>query len=120
MAFKLMRHFTLFSLCLCLLASCVSDEANRYYSTEHYPARDPSTVEILKSRPPRPFTVIADFQGRGQTASGLQRRAAKIGADAVIVTFVGGWVSTQTKWADDDPYADTSSRSLGTAIRYKK
>ena len=35
--------------------------------------------------------VIADFQSRGENAKAMQKKAAKIGADAVIVVYLGGY-----------------------------
>src|SRR2546426_342003 len=79
--------FTLFC------SACAVDVANRYYAAERYPERSPKSVEILSHAPSRPFMVIADFQSRGESAEALRRRAAKIGADAIIVTRIGGLYS---------------------------
>lgn len=101
------------------LMGCASDVANRYYSQEKYPAKMTSDVEVLYSAPSRPYLVIADFQGRGESVSDLQEQAAQIGADAVLVAKLGGFASLHTNWAGDDPYAGSYSHIVGTAIKYK-
>ena len=81
-----MKPAKLALLLVLLMAGCASDVANRYYGTAHYPPKPQSQVEILQRTPSRPFTVIADFQSRGETPEDLQLKASEIGADAVIVT----------------------------------
>ena len=102
-----------------LVMSCATDVANRYYAAEKYPAKDPREVELLFSRPKREFVVIADFQSRGDTGESMRRRAAEIGADAVIVTTLGGQYSFSDEWVNNDSMQNTSSRIIGTALRYK-
>ena len=107
-------------LLICILAAgCASDVANRYYSNMRYPAKDPKEVQLLTKKPARDFIVIADFQSRGESAKALQKKAALIGADAVIVTLLGGYASTSSEWAGDDPFSNTYSRIIGTAIKFK-
>ncbi len=101
------------------LMGCASDVANRYYGQEKYPAKATSEVEVLYSAPSRPYLVIADLQGRGETVSDLQEQAAQIGADAVLVAKLGGFASRHTNWAGEDPYADSYSHIVGTAIKYR-
>lgn len=101
------------------LVSCTTDEANRYYSPVRYPERAPNEVAILSSRPSREFIVIADFQSRGGTATAMQKKAAKIGGDAVIVVFLGGYYSLNDQWANSDSQNDSFSRITATAIKYK-
>ncbi len=101
-----------------LFAGCATDVANRYYSDVHYPSRPVEEVEILKKEPSRPYTVIADFQARGETAQDMRRLAAKIGADAVIVTFLGGFYNSGDQWAGLDSQNQTYSRIVGTALKY--
>jgi len=100
-------------------SSCVSDEANRYYLSERFPVKKPSEVAVLFSKPKRDFIVIADFQSRGDTAQAMQKKAAKIGADAVIVTFLGGYYDMRSQWASEDSQADSYSRVVATAVKYK-
>ena len=101
------------------LGSCATDEANRYYSPVRYPEKAPSEVAILTSRPNRDFIVIADFQSRGENAKAMQKKAAKIGADAVIVVALGGYYDLNDKWANSDSQRDSFSRIAATAIKYK-
>lgn len=49
----------------------------------------------------------------------MQRKAAKIGADAVIVVFLGGFYSLNDRWANADSQRDSFSRITATAIKYK-
>ncbi len=104
---------------LLVLPSCATDEANRYYSAVRYPEKDPSEVAVLSSRPSRDFIVIADFQSRGENAKAMQRKAAKIGADAVIVVPLGGYYDLSDQWANADSQHGSSSRITATAIKYK-
>jgi hypothetical protein len=101
-----------------LISGCVTDVANRYYAKESFPPKDVSEVEILTSPPTRAHEVIADFQSRGETPSDMQRKAAAIGADAVIVQLLGGQVLESATWAGTASN-NTYSRITGTAIRYR-
>ena len=101
------------------LVGCATDIANRYYASEQYPPKTKEEVLILNSKPTRAFIVIADFQSRGETASDLQAKAAKIGADAVIVSHVGGLYSRSEEWASKDRYkGEFYDHILGTAIKF--
>ena len=103
---------------LLLVCSCASDVANRYYAAEHYPAKKTREVEVLFKNPVRPYNVIADFQAHDAGVVTMRRQAAKIGADAVIVSLLGGRFSGE--WADEKNWSnETYSRVTGTAIRYK-
>ena len=116
---KIIRNYIgLFAVAL-LLGSCVSDVANRYYGTEQYAAKDPKEVEILWQCPKREFIVIADFQSRGESPEDMRKRAAKIGADAVIVAILGGLYDRNEEWAGIDRQSGTYTRITGTAIKYK-
>jgi len=112
-----MKYVTL--LFALLLAGCASDVANRYYVKERFAARPVTEVELLYERPAREFIVIADFQSRGETPEALRKKAAAIGADAVIVSTLGGQYRIADQWADEDSRKHTYSRITGTAIRYK-
>lgn len=101
-----------------ICAGCETDVANRYYSDVKYPARPVQEVEVLKTAPSRPYTVIADFQARGETAKDMQLLAAKIGADAVIVTYLGGYYYSGDQWAGHDSQNQSYSRIVGTALKY--
>ncbi|MBT5548969.1 MAG: hypothetical protein HOJ79_00685 [Nitrospina sp.] len=100
-------------------AGCATDVANRYYASEQYPPKNKAEVLILDSKPTRAFIVIADFQSRGETPSDLQEKAAKIGADAVIVSHIGGVYSRSEEWASKDRYqGEFHDHILGTAIKF--
>ena len=105
---------------VCFLAGCVAGEANRYYLKERLPAKKISEVEVLRGEPKKDYVVIADFQASQASFKHMQRRAAEIGADAVIVTPAGGRYSESEIWAEDDRYSDTYTRLIATAIKYKK
>jgi hypothetical protein len=100
-------------------SSCATDVANRYYASEKFPEKDPSEVQILSSRPKQKFEVIADFQSRNESQESIQKRAAKIGADAVIITNLGGIYSFSEEWVNQDSQNGTGSRMIGTAIIFK-
>lgn len=113
----LMKNVSLFLVAL-ILCSCAQDVANRYYSTQRYPERSPRSVELLFHAPSRPFTVIADLQSRGESPNGMRKRAAQIGADAVIVTPLGGFYKRADEWANADSMSNSYSRLVGSAIKY--
>ena len=100
-------------------AGCASDVANRYYGTKTYSPVPQSQVAILRVKPARDFIVIADFQSRGETPEDMQKKAAQIGADAVLVTLLGGKYDQGDQWASQDSMSNTYSRIVGTAIKYK-
>jgi len=113
-----MKKFIVFLFICLFLAGCAAGEANRYYLKEKLPAKNIKEVEVLKEAPTRPYIVIADFQAFA-TVKHLQKRAAEIGADAVIVTLTGGSYSQSEIWAGNDRYSNTYTRLIGTAIKYK-
>jgi len=100
------------------LAGCAHDQANRYYGSQKYLPVSVDEVELLRSKPNRPFEVIADFQSRNESPKSIKRKAADIGAHAVIVTKLGGDYLTTDQWADQDTMRQTYTRIVGTAIRY--
>lgn len=115
---KLIKGF-LCGVGLIFLSSCASDVANRYYSAERYPPRNYKEVETLQENPTRPFEVIADFQARGASPKNMRKRAAKIGADAVIIQTLGGKYDMGDQWAGEDSQNKSYSRITATAIKYK-
>ena len=119
--FMIIRKLPILSLLVLasLLVGCATDVANRYYATEKYPAKDQKEVDLLWRRPSREFTVIADFQSRGESPEAVRKKAAKIGADAVIISILGGLYDTKEEWAGEDSQSSTYSRITGTAIKYK-
>jgi hypothetical protein len=117
---RLRRHATLAVLVVLALAACATDVANRYYGTVKYPPREPRDVEILWRAPTRDYVVIADFQSRGETPQAMREKAAKIGADAVIISVLGGYYSLSEEWAAADRYSESYSRITGTALKYRQ
>ncbi len=102
------------------LMSCANDVANRYYAAEKYPPKKAEDVEILTSKPARKFIVLADFQSRGESNDSYAKRAAAIGADAIIVTSLGGYYSLNEEDAGKDRYKDKyHSRRVATVIKYQ-
>jgi len=97
------------------LGSCVSDQAHRLYIDEPLPRKDPTEVLILFHKPDRPYKVIADLQARNASPAYMQRKAAEIGADAVLCAYFGGRRNFADEWADKDT-SKTYSRLAGTAI----
>jgi hypothetical protein len=118
---RYLRTIAMFIVVIFLLSvvGCVSDEANRYYLQETLPAKKTSEVEVLKTAPTKPYIVVADFQAVNASPEYMRKRAAEIGADAVIIVPVGGWYSRNEVWAGKDRHSDSYSRLLGTAIKYK-
>lgn len=102
-----------------LFSSCAQDVANRYYSQKRYPAKPQNEVLLLAKAPSRAYEVIADFQSRNEGPPAMQKKAAEIGADAVIVTTLGGLYQLSDEWASRDSQSKTYSRIIGTAIIYK-
>jgi hypothetical protein len=114
------RFQSLMLCCFFLLAGCTTDEANRYYLAEKLPEKKTSEVEVLREAPAQPHEVIGEFQANNASANFMRKRAAKIGADAVIVIPAGGWYSQGETWAGSDKYSNSYTRLIGIAIRYKK
>ena len=103
-----------------VFSGCAQDVANRYYASERYPAKDVNDVNLLYSAPSREFTVIADFQSRNESPQGMRIRAAKIGADAIIITPSGGSYRLNEQWAGNDSMSHSYSRLVGSVIKYRK
>jgi hypothetical protein len=97
---------------------CMSDEANRCYFEGKFPPKKVSEVQVLREAPQKPYTVIADFQANNASINHMQKRAAEVGADAVIVVPVGGNYSRDEVWAGKDRFSDSYRRLIGTAIKY--
>lgn len=86
-------------LTVCLtLAGCatVQIKSFRYLGAPDVPPTDPSQVQILESRPVRPFTrlgrITAVPEGdvdNEKIEAALRKEAAKMGADAVVVGYQG-------------------------------
>ncbi len=103
---------------LFVVVGCATDVANRLYIK--LPPVGIESVELLTDKPNRAFDVVADFQSRGESPNDLRRKAAEVGADAVIVSLLGGYVSTSNEWAaSKDMWSKSYTRITGTAIKYK-
>jgi hypothetical protein len=113
-------RFSLIAGMIIALSACATDVANRYYASTTYPPSQPEQVEVLRQAPSRPYEVIADFQSRGDSVKAVRNKAAKIGADAVIISTLGGYYERAEEWASSDAQSNTYSRICGTAIRYKQ
>lgn len=104
---------------LVFCVSCATDVANRYYGTAHYPPKAAAEVALLSSAPSRQYIVIADFQSRNESPESVRRKAAEIGADAIIVTTLGGRYEKSEEWATQNQDTGMYTRIVGTAIKYK-
>ena len=112
-------YYYILALIMLSLTACVTDEANRYYASEKYSPKASGEVEILYGRPARKFDVMAEFQSRGESTESFRKKAALIGADAVIIRNLGGYVSLGSEWAGEDPNSGSHSRRVAIAIKYK-
>lgn len=112
-----MKTIAAFFVSVSLLTGCAYDVASRYYASENYAPKKSTEVEILWKSPQRKYVVIADFQSRGESPEDMRTKAAKIGADAVIVQLLGG-VATFDEFPSLDKQNNSYSRITGTAIRY--
>ena len=115
---KKLQIVSIFVFLFCVIG-CVSDEANRYYLKEKLPPKNVKDVEVLREKPQRPYIVVADFQAVNASFRYMQKRAAEIGADAVIVVPAGGWYSQNEVWAGKDEHSSSYTRLIGTAIKYE-
>lgn len=89
----------LMTLCLIILASCESTTVVGHT----YPAVPVDSVKVLYQEPKRPYEVLAFVQSNkswemssSADVADLRKKAAKVGADALIVTSVHG--VTMTEW----------------------
>ena len=116
-----LRNFLMIGIIALLLCEigCISDEANRYYLKNKLPSKRINEVEVLWEEPQQPYVVIADFQANNASIKHMRKRAAEVGADAVIVVPSGGWYSRDEIWADKDRHSNSYSRLIATAIKYK-
>jgi hypothetical protein len=107
-------------LCVLALVGCAQDIANRYYAPQQYAPKDPKDVELLFRAPSRSYTVIADLQSLYESPQSMKKRAAQIGADALIVSPLGGMYHSTEEWAGTDSMSHSYSRLVGSAIKYNK
>ena len=116
-----MKRISATAIILALLFSqgCATGEANRYYLDKRFNAKKIDEVEVLSEAPQRPYIVMAEFQAGNVSYKFMRKRAAEIGADAVIIRHLGGYYSRNEAWADKDRHSSTFSRLAGIAIVYK-
>lgn len=112
-----MKNLAASLISICLLSACAQDVASRYYASQNFPAKQASEVELLWKSPQRKYIVIADFQSRGESPDDMRAKAAKVGADAVIVQLLGG-LATFDEFPSLEKQHTSYSRITGTAIRY--
>lgn len=102
-----------------MFAGCATDQAHRYYLDKKLAPKPVNQVEILWAPPANRYILIADYQSRGERPADMQKRAADDGADAVIVTLIGGFVSLSKENLEPDRFQQFS-RITGSAIVYEK
>ncbi|MCK4883207.1 MAG: hypothetical protein KAS92_09300 [Candidatus Omnitrophica bacterium] len=115
---NLMKKLLLVMVCV-MLVGCATGEANRYYLEERFATKKLDEVEVLYEKPQKPYVVMAEFQAGNASYKHMRKRAAEIGADAVIIKHLGGYYSRDEVWADKDRHSNTYSRLAGIAIIYK-
>jgi len=103
-----------------MAGACASDQASRYFLSEKLAPRSVEQVVLLNAAPARRYEIIAEFQARGSSPETMRKKAAEVGADAVIVVLAGGYRATSSEWASDATYSSYYTRIIGTAIRYFK
>jgi len=128
-----MRWFTLLAAAAVLLTATgcntVSISSKQYIGGPTYPPTDPNLVQILRSEPTRPNVQLGQVQaepssdsvGNAQIEQALQKAAAKMGANAVVVvadrTQIMGATVTGPLWARS-VNTMTGRVIIGVAIRY--
>ena len=107
----------------------VSISSRQYLGGPTYPPTDPLQVQILRTAPTRPHVQLGQVQaepssdsvGAAQIEASLQKAAAKMGADAVVIvadrTQAMGAIVTGPLWARS---VDTITGRviIGVAIHY--
>ncbi len=107
----------------------VSTRSHQYVGNQTFPPSDPAQVEILREMPKRPHVSVGEVEaqpsssgvGNPQIEQALQKAAAKLGANAVVIvadhTQVVGATVTGPVWAQS--VNPISGRVIiGIAIRY--
>ena len=107
----------------------VSTRSHQYLGVQTFPASDPAQVQILRAMPTRPNVSLGEVEaqpssnsvGNQQIEQALQKVAAKLGANAVVIladhTQVVGATLTGPLWAQS--VNPISGRVItGIAIRY--
>ena len=124
-------HFA-FCIALFLLAGCSSVAVKTVPFTEvpTYPPIFPDLIEVLRTAPMRPHDqlgeVFVEPEGNASVSAieaGLQKGAAPLGADAVVIVSdrtgqIGGIL--ETSWVKRDLLPTLDRAIVGIAIRYLK
>ena len=116
---------------LVALTGCktVSTKSHQYLGVQTLPASDPAQVQILREMPARPHEKLGEIEaqpssngvGNQEIEQALQKAAAKLGANAVVIVAdhnqVVGATVTGPLWAQS--VNPVSARVIiGVAIRY--
>jgi hypothetical protein len=109
----------------------VSINSHQYLGIQSFPLSDPAQVQILSEMPTRPHVQLGEVQaqpssssvGNPQIEQALQKAAAKMGANAVVIVTdhsqVVGATVTGTWWSRS--VNTISGRVIvGVAIRYSQ
>ena len=107
----------------------VSTRSHQYVGSQTFPPSDPAQVQILREMPTRPHVSVGEVEAQPPSHSvgnppieqALQKAAAKLGANAVVIvadhTQVVGATVTGPVWAQS--VNPVSGRVIvGIAIRY--
>jgi len=128
---KRQRAVGILTLCAVILLAGCSSVAVRtvpFSEAQKYPPTYPDLVEVLRAEPMRPHArlgeVYVEPEGNAsadQIAAGLQKGAAPLGADAVVIVSdrtlkMGALV--ETSWEKRDLLPTPEHVVIGVAIRY--
>jgi hypothetical protein len=115
-------------LSVAVLVSCSPVRVRMYPGAPHFPATSPQSVDILRREPPRPHIAFAEIVykpsprvSRHEVDWVLRDRAARIGADALIIEVDN--IYRESVWIN--PYRRLRSfpsyerAIVGVAIRYR-
>ena len=109
----------------------VSTSSHQYLGVPTYPPTDPAQVEILRAPPTRPHVQLGEVRAQPSSSSvsnveieqALQKLAAQMGANAVVITAdrdeVTGATVTGPVWSRT-MYSFTGRVITGVAIRFEK
>ena len=113
------------------LAGCssLSVSSRTYPDAPPYPPTDPSQVALLQSDPSIPFVRLGEVTvsldgnpSQPDIASALVKRAALMGATAVVVVYSGaanmGVMYSGALWTPVDPTQANQPVVIGVAIHY--
>lgn len=125
------RVFGILALCVVLLSSgcgSVAVRTVRFTEVQAYPPTYPDIVQVLRAEPMRPHARLGEIyvepEGDASAdaiAAGLQKGAAPLGADAVVIVSdrtlkMGALV--ETSWVKRDLLPTPDRVVVGVAIRY--